>query len=75
MKNVNFKSLFFSLVLLSSLVSFIHVNSSAINIVDTTPIVKVGVEVNEAAQNESKLPDLKIIKFVISIVGKFTTAK
>ncbi len=75
MKNVNLKSLLFTLVLLTSLVSFIHVNSSTINI-DPTPIVQAGVEVNEAtAAKDSKLPDLKIIKFVISIVGKFTTAK
>ncbi len=74
MKNVNFKSLLFTLVLLTSLVSFIHVNSSTIDI-DPTPIVQAGVEVNEAAKKDSKLPDLKIIKFVISIVGKFTTAK
>jgi hypothetical protein len=74
MKNVNFKSPLFTLVLLTSLGSFIHVNSSTINI-DPTPIVQAGVGVNEATQKDSKLPDLKIIKFVISIVGKFTTAK
>ncbi len=71
MKSKPIKFVLFSSIVIMSIFCFISVNL-------TTPseskIVNIDTSVNNAEVRESKLPDLKLIKTVVEILGKFTTA-
>ena len=74
MKNKTIKSALFSSIILISAACFIYVNlatTSGNKLNGAEPTVSI----ENVTVKDSKMPDLKLIKSVIDILGKFTTAK
>ena len=74
MKNKTIKFALFSSIILMSAVCFIYVNSAATS-GSKTSLNDPAVSIENTVVKDSKMPDLKLIKSVIDILGKFTTAK
>ena len=74
MKNKTIKSALLSSMILISAVCFIYVNVAATS-GNKTCVNEPAVSIENAVVKDSKMPDLKLIKSVIDILGKFTTAK
>ena len=74
MKNKTIKSALFSSIILISAVCFIYVNV-AVTSANKAGLNEPTVSIENAVVKDSKMPDLKLIKSVIDILGKFTTAK
>ncbi len=74
MKNKTIKSALFSSIILISAVCFIYVNVVATS-GNKTSLNEPAVGIENAVLEDSKMPDLKLIKSVVDILGKFTTAK
>lgn len=75
MKNKNIKSILFSLILLMSVVSFIHVNMTETSGETKSFSERTTHDMENVSVKDSKMPDLKLVKSIINILGKFTTAK
>ena len=74
MKNKTIKSALFSSIILMSAVCFIYVNVAATS-GNKTSLNNPAVSIENAVVKDSKMPDLKFIKSVIDILGKFITAQ
>ena len=71
MKSKNIKYLLLSTVIIASIFCFASINLTSSS---ETPIVNIEASVQSVEVKQSKLPDLKLIKSIVEIVGKFTTA-
>ncbi len=74
MKNKTIKSALFSSMILISAVCFIYVNVAATS-GNKNSNNEPAVSIENAVVKDSKMPDLKLIKSIVDILGKFTTAK
>lgn len=74
MKNKTIKSALFSSMILISAACFIYVNVAATS-GNKNCLNEPAVSIENTVVKDSKMPDLKLIKSVIDILGKFTTAK
>lgn len=70
MKSKNTKYLLLFTVIIASIFCFASINLTNPS---ETPLVNIEASVQNAEVKESKLPDLKLIKSVVEILGKFTT--
>lgn len=73
MKKFDSKSFLLPLLLLVSLFSFVYVNSSSIAM-EKSPTLTVNTA-NTREIQESKLPDMKLVKSAIMLFTKFTSTK
>ncbi len=74
MKNKTIKSALFSSIILISAVCFLYVNLATTS-GDKLDVAEPAVNIENVTVKDSKMPDLKLIKSVVDILGKFTTAK
>lgn len=74
MKNKTIKSALFSSIILISATCFIYVNVATTS-GNKTNLNEPAVSIENTVVKDSKMPDLKLIKSVVDILGKFTTAK
>jgi hypothetical protein len=66
------KSAFAAILLVFSFVCFIYVNTATV----TEPATaQTNLELNKVAAKDTRMPDLKLVKSVVDLIGKFMTAK
>ena len=76
MKNRTLKSAFFASLILLSMSCFIYVNTAPIErALSVESISKPTKSDDEKTEKDSKMPDLALVKGVLTIIQKFLPAK
>ena len=76
MKSKSLKSTFFALLILVSFTCFIYVNTTPIErALSVETITHTSKSDEEKAEKNSKMPDLALVKSVLTIFQKFLPAK
>ena len=76
MKNKSFKSAFFASLMLLSFTCFVYVNTTPIErALSVETITQTSKSDEEKTEKNSKMPDLALVKSVLTIFQKFLPAK
>jgi hypothetical protein len=72
MRVITVKSVFVLMLIVLSALCFIYVNTA--NVIEPT-MTQANLKVENKAVQDTRMPDLKLIKSVMDVIGKFMTAK